>query len=241
MLQPLTHTQGTRLRRENSLGGRLLLFRHHSFNTFDGKINSSVLFAFDADQVASQLTLIEAEMFCAVQPSEFDGNAWQDPKMRRARSPFLTTMVDYSNKVIAWIEREVCDRHGARQTEALERAISLAERCHALRNYNAFMEVHLGLSQASVACLKEAWARVGSKFVSLFAAHEELLSPVSNYRSYRKELKEVLEQRVPVLPYVGTFLRDAFFVNEANPAWLPSGATRSTSSTSTSSNSSAAR
>lgn len=133
---------------ENTLGGRISRLRAAMIP--EPKPTHSILFSYDGDDVAAQLTLTEAEHFAAIQVSEFPGDAWQDPKMCRSRAPSLSAMVEFFQSGISnRVDRKGSTRSvGPGQAEALERAIAVAEGCHALRNYNAFMEVHLALSQA---------------------------------------------------------------------------------------------
>lgn len=177
-----------------------------------------ILLNFKADDIAKQLTLIEFQFFMLVKPSELMDNTWQRPD-KHLRAPMVTAMVGFSNKVTNWIEKEILAAHGARQVTALERAIELAERCRELHNFNGMMEVHSALSQGSIARLKSVWARLDPKCTRLFAEHEELLTPVGNFRKYRQLLAD-LDQTHPTLPYIGLFLRDTLFANEGNKQTL---------------------
>ena len=80
---------------------------------------------------------------------------------------------------------------------------------------------HGALSQVTVSRLKESWAKIDAKAKSTFAELETLMTPIGNFKVYRNELRKVLDEETsPVLPYIGTFLRDVLVANDGNPDTL---------------------
>lgn len=176
------------------------------------------LFAFTPKEVAEHLTLIEWELFTAIEAKEFFGQAWQQPNKATA-APNLTAINNRWNQVTGWVATEIVTAASSkRQREVAEKFIRIGEKLLKLRNFNSLMAIVYGLNSGSIQRLKTLWDSLSSNSRSSFDKLHKLLSPVKNYKEYRAYLaaSSASSSSTPLLPYVGLFLRDMTLTVEGN-------------------------
>jgi hypothetical protein len=80
------------------------------------------------------------------------------------------------------------------------------------------MEILAGLNMTVVSRLKEAWSHLSQKYLDVFDELNALMDHKNNYGVYRRRLTEELAnhnwEQLPVIPYLGIFLRDLKFCTE---------------------------
>jgi hypothetical protein len=120
------------------------------------------LFAFPPRDVAEHLTKIEWELFTALEPKEFFGQAWQKSTKNTA-APNLTTINERFNQVSQWVASEIVTAASPkRQKETIEKFIKIADKLFKLRNFNSLVAITSGLNSASIQRLKSLWDSLSS-------------------------------------------------------------------------------
>jgi len=172
----------------------------------------------EPDLVASQLTLIEFEMFSAIADSELLHMGWKNENPRRKQeAENIIKMVDRFNLVSYWVATEIVMQPELKQREkTVRKFIQVAENLRDLNNYNGVMEIIGGLNLWSVTRLKQTWTEVGA-IQAVIQKLNELMESKQNYRNYRASLKTA---RAPLIPYLGVCLRDLQFTEDGNPDWI---------------------
>jgi len=167
-------------------------------------------------EVARQLTLIEHELLEKIRPFEFLGQAWTK-KDKEVRAPNILTMIKRFNQVSGWVAQEIVTCKGlSERREVLKKVIDVAEMLKQYQNFNGLMEIISALLQTPVYRLKQTWAGLG-KHAKVFEDLEELMSRENNFRNLRTHLQSC---SVPCMPYLGMYLTDLTFVEDATPDML---------------------
>lgn len=165
--------------------------------------------------LARQLCMVEFEKFAKVVAA--DTISAKD----RAASPTINALVTHFNRMSGWVSTEVVMNPNVKKRAAIVRGfIGLALACLQLRNYNAVLEIVAGLNQSVVQRLKKTWKLVSRKQLAALKQLELLMDPQGNYKAYRETIKTT---KLPAVPYVGIYLKDATFIDEGNKDFLETG------------------
>ncbi len=164
-------------------------------------------------ELARQLTLIEAKLFCAIKPWELLNLAWSR-KDKEQKAPNVLAMIARSNVVTPWISSQIVSSKSLKvRAEILTRCIQTMMYLEELHNFNGIMEFIAALQNAGVWRLKETWARLDKKHKRAWDMLTARLSRDNNFKVFRESLRTVSP---PSIPYLGLFLTDLTFVEEGN-------------------------
>jgi son of sevenless len=176
------------------------------------------LLDFHPEEIARQLTLLDAELYRSIKPWEFLGLSWAK-KDKDKRAPRIIAMINHFNLISNRIAAELLQVETLRERIALlKHIIEIAGKCLSLNNYNATMEVVSGLGASAVFRLKHTWAGIGSKHLKILNQCREVTSRHQNYKNFREHLHSV---NPPVVPYLGVYLTDLTFLEDGNSDTLP--------------------
>nr|XP_032644296.1 LOW QUALITY PROTEIN: ral guanine nucleotide dissociation stimulator-like 2 [Chelonoidis abingdonii] len=195
---------------------------------------------FQADHVASQLTLVEAALFLRVVPYQCLGSLWsqRDKKGRERDCPSVRATVHQFNRLAGAVIRSCLARPGLRpqqRARILEKWIHVAEECRALRNFSSLCAIISALQSSPVHRLKRTWDETARDALRSYEELSTICSEQDNYSlsrqllfqegtskpsgtdpAPRRQPRRPQEQRpVGVVPDLGTFLRDLVMLDTA--------------------------
>ncbi|KNC52502.1 Ras guanine nucleotide exchange factor A [Thecamonas trahens ATCC 50062] len=165
----------------------------------------------DPTELARQLTLMEMEMYRAIQPYECLNKAWSQSAVE---APHIIALAKRFNYVSRWVSTLVITLGGSavkRRAAVMKHFLAVAKACRALNNFNGVMEVLSGLHSSPVYRLKKTWAALSKSATSTHAELDALVSTDGNYKNMRELLRFV---EPPALPYLGIFLSDLTFIED---------------------------
>ena len=169
----------------------------------------------NALEVARQITLMEFEVFAAIQPSELLQNAWVS-KRKEVVSPNVVLLTSRFNKLSNWISNLILqEKKPGSRALIIEYFIVVQRHLSNLNNFNALFEIHAALSSAHISRLRMSWEMIHPRELASFARINALISPLQNYSQYRKMLEACSG---PCIPYIGPWLTDLVMLNE-QPSW----------------------
>eukprot|EP00026_Physarum_polycephalum_P002611 Phypoly_transcript_02618.p2 GENE.Phypoly_transcript_02618~~Phypoly_transcript_02618.p2 ORF type:complete len:345 (+),score=40.90 Phypoly_transcript_02618:1614-2648(+) len=161
--------------------------------------------------VAEQFTLIELNLFRAIELVEVSNVAWKSETPRKT-APNVINILNRFDLVCQWASTEVVMAHTPKQRVLVtEKLISLAQKCFELRNYNSLFEIMAGLHRPSVRRMKSTWEAISTSCQVTFKTLMDIVDVCNNYKTYREHLRRSI---LPCLPFVGVFLRDLSFEAE---------------------------
>ncbi|XP_006898917.1 PREDICTED: ral guanine nucleotide dissociation stimulator-like 3 [Elephantulus edwardii] len=200
---------------------------------------------FSVDEVAEQLTLMDADLFSRVRSCECLGSVWsqRDRPGAAGISPTVRATVAQFNTVTGCVLGSVLAAPGLaapQRAQRLEKWIRIAQRCRELRNFSSLRAILSALQSNPIYRLKRSWGAVSREPLSTFRKLSQIFSDENNHLSSREILsqEEAIEgpqeedtppgsqsSKLPPgpVPYLGTFLTDLVMLDTALPDMLEGG------------------
>ncbi|XP_026090403.1 RAS guanyl-releasing protein 2-like [Carassius auratus] len=197
-------------------------WRRQLDETVQKKRKTSLLFDhLDASTLAEHLTYMEYKSFCKILFQDYHSFVMHGCTVD---NPILERFITLFNSVSQWIQIMVLSKPTAKQrATVISEFIKVAQRLLQLQNFNTLMAVVGGLSNSSIARLKDTQALIGSETRKVFDGLVELVTSSGNYSRYRQRFSECSGFRFPIL---GVHLKDLIAVHVALPDWLDPEKTR---------------
>jgi len=168
-------------------------------------------------ELARQLTLIEYDLYRKIFPKEFLSLSWQKPD-KDIRSPNLLAMIRNFNQISGWVVTcLVQESNLKKRARMLRDFVKLTAECWKLNNYNAVFALIAGLNSSPIHRLKKTWETSAAT-----KQFEEMMVLTSNNNSWKFYRNALHSANPPCIPYLGIYLSDLYFVEEANKTILDS-------------------
>ncbi|KAF3829419.1 hypothetical protein GH733_003683 [Mirounga leonina] len=153
------------------------------------------LLDFGVDEVAEQLTLLDAELFSRVRPCECLGSVWsqRDRPGATSAAPTVRATVTQFNMVIGCVLGSVLGEQGLaapQRAQRLEKWIRVAQRCRELRNFSSLRAILSALQSNPIYRLKRSWGAVSRECLSTFRKLSQIFSDENNHLSSREILSQ---------------------------------------------------
>ncbi|XP_069630134.1 ral guanine nucleotide dissociation stimulator-like 2 isoform X1 [Haliaeetus albicilla] len=201
----------------------------------EGDADPLDILSFQAQEVAEQLTLTEAELFLRLVPYECLGALWsqRDKRGREGACPSVRATVRQFNRLAGAVVRSCLGGVGLRppqRARLLEKWIRVAEECRALRNFSSLCAIISALQSSPIHRLRQSWDETSRDAQRSYEELSAICSEQDNYSASRQLLlqdppPEPPNRRQPrrppqrrsmgVVPYLGTFLRDLVMLDAA--------------------------
>ncbi|XP_069460265.1 ral guanine nucleotide dissociation stimulator-like 3 isoform X2 [Ambystoma mexicanum] len=151
------------------------------------------LLSFPAEEVAEQLTLMDAELFRRVVPFHCLGCIWsqRDKKEKKHLAPTIRATVAQFNTVTSCVMASVLadvQLRAQQRAKILEKWISIAQKCRVLRNFSSLRAILSALQSNPIYRLKRAWAAVNRDSISTFHKLSDIFSDENNHLTSREIL-----------------------------------------------------
>ncbi|KAI8923090.1 ras guanine nucleotide exchange factor domain-containing protein, partial [Entophlyctis helioformis] len=150
--------------------------------------------------VAYQLTLIDHDLFCQVNPQDLlVHHPPQHP------SPAIAAISDFFNYLTRIVEFSVLE-HAEVNDRALiiHTWIKVGAQLQQLRNFQTLKAIMSAMGTPPILRLKKTWAIVPKKSLALMRTLKATVSEDENYSAYRLSLAQTTSR--PIVPYFGLFL-----------------------------------
>ncbi|KAG6837197.1 hypothetical protein H0H93_013424 [Arthromyces matolae] len=167
---------------------------------------------FDALELARQLTIIECNLYCAIQPEEL-----LDMGSEGAKSPAnVKAVTSLSTVITGWVAESILDEPDLKKRTALVRFfIKVANRCTTVANYSTSRSILAALDSSTISRLHQTWLGIPQKYKSQMESLRKLADHSRNYHEYRSRLRNTMP---PAVPFLGLYLTDLTFCREGNPS-----------------------
>ncbi|XP_007901159.1 ras-specific guanine nucleotide-releasing factor RalGPS2 isoform X3 [Callorhinchus milii] len=168
------------------------------------------------EEFASQITLMDAPVFKAIQPEELSSCGW-NKKEKHSLAPNVVAFTRRFNHVSFWVVREILTAQTLKiRAEVLSHYIKTAKKLYELNNLHALMAVVSGLQSAPIFRLTKTWALLSRKDKTTFEKLEYLMSKEDNYKRLRDYINSL--KMTPCIPYLGIYLSDLTYIDSAYPS-----------------------
>jgi len=170
------------------------------------------------EDLASQLTLLDLPVFCAIQPEELSSCKW-NKKNKREIAPNIVAFITRFNHVSFWTVQEILRHEDLRsRTDTLAHFIKVAKRLHELNNLNSEFAVISALQSAAIYRLSKTWAGLSRHTRQSFDRLADLFSDRDNWARLRDHMNSIALKHAPCIPYLGLYLTDLMMVDIAHPS-----------------------
>ncbi|KAJ7600802.1 cell division control protein 25 [Mycena floridula] len=167
---------------------------------------------FDALELARQLTIMECNLYCAIQPVEILETGQEGAKL-----PVNVRAVSSLSTVITgWVAESILNEPDIKKRILLIKFfIKVADRCTSLNNYSTSRSMLAALDSSTISRLHQTWMGVPQKNKVQLESLRRLADHSRNYHEYRSRLRNTSP---PAVPFLGLYLTDVTFCREGNPS-----------------------
>uniref|UniRef100_A0A6Q2Z578 Ras-specific guanine nucleotide-releasing factor RalGPS1 n=1 Tax=Esox lucius TaxID=8010 RepID=A0A6Q2Z578_ESOLU len=167
------------------------------------------------EEFASQITLMDAPVFKAIQP-ELASCGW-NRKEKHSLAPNVVAFTRRFNQVSFWLVREILTAQTLKiRAEILSHFVKIAKKLLELNNLHSMMSVVSALQSAPIFRLNKTWALISRKDKATFEKLDFLTSKEDNYTRMRDYIRSL--KITPCIPYLGIYLLDMIYIDSAYPA-----------------------
>ncbi|KAK7895827.1 hypothetical protein WMY93_021152 [Mugilogobius chulae] len=168
------------------------------------------------EEFASQITLMDAPVFRAIQPEELASCGWNG-KEKHSLAPNVVAFTRRFNQVSFWLVREILTAQTLKiRAEILGHFVKIAKKLLELNNLHSLVSVVSALQSAPIFRLSKTWALISRKDKATFEKLNFLTSKEENYTRMREYIRSL--KMVPCIPYLGIYLLDMIYIDSAYPA-----------------------
>uniref|UniRef100_A0A3B3QW53 Ral GEF with PH domain and SH3 binding motif 1 n=1 Tax=Paramormyrops kingsleyae TaxID=1676925 RepID=A0A3B3QW53_9TELE len=168
------------------------------------------------EEFASQITLMDAPVFKAIQPEELASCGW-NKKEKHSLAPNVVAFTRRFNQVSFWVVREILTAQTLRiRAEILSHFVKIAKKLLELNNLHSLVSVVSALQSAPIFRLSKTWALISRKDKATLDKLDYLTSKEENYTRMREYIRSL--KMVPCIPYLGIYLFDMIYIDSAYPA-----------------------
>ncbi|XP_047496676.1 rap guanine nucleotide exchange factor 1-like isoform X6 [Penaeus chinensis] len=173
----------------------------------------STILEFKSQDIAEQMTLLDAELFHNMEIPEV--LLWAR-EQNEERSPNLTTFTEHFNKMSYWARSRILEQEDAKDREKyVMKFIKIMKHLRKISNFNSYLALLSALDSAPIRRLE--WQRNVTDGLKEYCA---LIDSSCSFRAYRQALSD---STPPCIPYIGLILQDLTFVDIGNNELMSDG------------------
>ncbi|KAL6598368.1 ras GEF [Neocallimastix sp. 'constans'] len=186
-------------------------------NAISMSLNEPLEFILSQDNalIAQQLCLIEFEIFKRIKPRDLLQHIWGKRDKNSVASLSVAASIEHFNFISSWVTTQILEHKKAKhRAKVLGKFMKIAQHLRNYNNYNTLMAFIAGINCVSIQRLRQTKQVIENRTcVRQYKELETLMNSEKSFSAYRAALKQ---SDLPCVPYLGVFLRDLLYIDEAN-------------------------
>jgi hypothetical protein len=174
-------------------------------------------------EIADTLTQMDHQRYDQIKFTEMLEQAWNKEK-KRHMAPNIMNNINFLNKVSSWVAYTILAEDSIPNRKKLikkfVRIMLLLKKHH---SFNMLLALNAGMNNSAVHRLSHTWLQVSEKIQELRKKVVEVISSQNNstnFKQLRSLMNKLYERGVPCSPYLGIYLRDLVFTEDANATYV---------------------
>ncbi|KAJ3106615.1 hypothetical protein HDU97_005980 [Phlyctochytrium planicorne] len=171
--------------------------------------------------IVQHLNHVESVIFSAIKPRDLLHHIWSTSH-RGQHSSSVAASINHFNRISSWVVTTILKEAKLKyRAKVLCKFMKLAQELRVMNNFNTLMAILAGISSAPIQRLRQTYKLVVNR--SVFVYHQSLESLMSSERSFSAYRQALKRAESPCIPYLGVFLRDLLYIDEANKDYKADG------------------
>ncbi|KAL3238445.1 Ras family guanine nucleotide exchange factor CDC25 [Nakaseomyces bracarensis] len=168
---------------------------------------------------ASQLTLMEHDLYLRITMFECLDRAWGNKYCDMGGSPNISKFIANANSLTNYVSYTIVNN-----TEPLQRSkliqyfITVAQHCKELNNFSSMTAIVSALYSSPIYRLKQTWNMIPPETKEVLDTLNSLMDSKRNFIKYRELLRSVKD--VACVPFFGVYLSDLTFTFAGNTDFI---------------------
>jgi hypothetical protein len=182
------------------------------------KQKRDLFFTYNEEEIAYHLTYLEFEMLNDLKLRDFYDHIHKNNSHSRGPT-VLEKSVERFNFICNWTSTVILSQSTPkRRASVIAKFVRILRELRNLKNYNSMLGIMSGIQASPVQRLRKTLA-IFQKMKSYqdFTSMVILLSSSRSFANYRFEIKTTIENSTNIIPYVGLYLKDLLYIEQANP------------------------